>query len=212
MKAYVFDLDGTLLDSMQLWERIDIDFLTGRGFDVPPDYINTIASRSFPEAAAYTIERFRLPDSVEDLLAEWNEMAAYAYGHTVPMKRGAKEYLDALRARGAKLAVATSLPEALYVPALEHHDIERYFDVVCSTDEVAYGKTRPDVYLLTARKLGVPPGECILFEDILHAVQSGKAAGMTVYGVYDEASRSDWDAIGRMADGVFRDFIDAPLP
>ena len=212
MKAYIFDLDGTLLDSMQLWEQIDIDFLTGRGFEVPPDYLNAICSRSFPEAAAYTIERFSLPDSMEDLLAEWNAMAAYAYGHTVPMKPHAKEYLNVLKGGNVKLGIATSLPEVLYGPALRQHGIENYFDAICSTDEVAFGKTRPDVFLLAAQKLGVSPGECILFEDILQAVQSGKAAGMTVYAMYDEASKDDWDTIKQIADGALYDFNDAPMP
>lgn len=212
MKAYIFDLDGTLLDSMGLWEQIDAGFLTKRGLAVPPDYINAICSRSFPEAAAYTIERFHLPDSVEDLLAEWNGMAAHAYGHTVPLKPHAREYLKALKERGAKLAVATSLPRALYGPALRQHGLEPYFDAVCSTDEVAFGKTRPDVFLLAAKRLGVAPAECILFEDILQAVHSGKAAGMTVYGVLDEASKGDWDAIREAADGVVWDFRQAPLP
>lgn len=212
MKAYIFDLDGTLLDSMGLWEQIDVDFLTKRGFEVPDDYINAICSRSFPEAAAYTIERFQLKDSVEDLLTEWNGMAEYAYGHTVPMKPHAKAYLDKLKKAGAKLAIATSLPEALYAPALRQHNIEHYFEAICSTDEVAHGKTRPDVFLLAAKKLGVPPADCILFEDILQAVRSGKAAGMTVFGVLDDASKNDWDGIQKIADGVISDFSDAPLP
>ncbi|MDR1748769.1 MAG: HAD family phosphatase, partial [Spirochaetaceae bacterium] len=86
MKSYIFDLDGTLLDSMKLWEQIDIDFLTQRGLEVPPDYIGEICSRSFYEAAVYTVRRFGLPGSPESLMEEWNRMAVYAYGHTVEMK------------------------------------------------------------------------------------------------------------------------------
>lgn len=212
MNTYIFDLDGTLLDSMGVWEQIDVDFLTKRGFEVPPDYINAICSRSFPEAAEYTIERFALPDSIDDLLREWNNMAVYAYGHTVQMKPHAKEYLDILRNAGVKLGIATSLPAALYGPVLALHGIEGYFDAICSTDEVLYGKTRPDVFLLAAQKLQTPPADCVLFEDILQAVKSGKAAGMTVYGVYDDSSKDDWDEIKRIADGAIRDFKDAPLP
>ena len=212
MKAYIFDLDGTLLDSMGVWEQIDVDFLSKRGLDVPEDYINEICSRSFPEAAKYTIERFNLPDSVDDLLNEWNAMAAYAYGHTVPLKPNALEYLTALKNQGAKLAIATSLPAALYEPALQNHGIMDLFDVVCSTDEVAYGKTRPDVFILTAQKLCVPPEMCIVFEDIVQAMQSAKQAGMTVYGVFDQSSSEQWETIKKTADGVIYDFNDAPLP
>ena len=212
MKAYIFDLDGTILDSMNVWEQIDVDFLTKRGLDVPPDYINEICSRSFPEAAKYTIEHFNLTDSADDLLREWNSMAAYAYGHTVPLKPNVREYLTALKNHGAKLAVATSLPAELYEPVLRNHGVMELFDVVCSTDEVEYGKTRPDVFLLTAQKLGVAPEMCIVFEDILQAMISAKQIGMTVYGVYDDSSADKWELIQKTADGVIYDFKNAPMP
>ena len=212
MRAYIFDLDGTLLDSMGVWAHIDAAFLSERGLDVPEDYIDAVSARSFPEAARYTLERFGLPDSVDALLREWNAMAAHAYGHTVPLKPNALAYLTALKGRGARLAIATSLPAALYVPALENHGITGLFDVICSTDEVSCGKTHPDVFLLTARRLGVPPEACVVFEDILEAVQSAKRAGMTVYGVYDAASSVQWKHIEKEADGVIYDFRDGPLP
>lgn len=212
MKAYIFDLDGTLLDSMGVWEQIDVDFLTKRGFAVPPDYINAICARSFPEAAAYTIERFGLPDSVEGLLTEWHEMAVHAYGHTVPLKPHAQAYLAALKTKGARLGIATSLPAALYMPALENNGVFGLFDVICSTDEVSHGKTKPDVFLLAARKLGVLPRDCVVFEDILQAIRSAKQAGMTVYGMYDASSHADWPLIQQVADGAFHHFSEAPLP
>ena len=212
MKAYVFDLDGTLLDSMNIWEQIDVEFLKKRGFDVPPDYIDALSSKSFPEAAEYTIKRFRLKDSVDELLHEWQAMAVYAYGNTIALKPNAGEYLLALKSKGAKLGIATSLPPSLYSPALNNHGIENLFDAVCSTDEVEHGKTHPDIFYLIARKLGVSPSGCVMFEDVLQAVQSAKSAGMTVYGVYDESSKDHWEQIKQTADGTFCDFKDAPLP
>ena len=212
MNAYIFDLDGTLLDSMNVWEQIDVDFLSKRGFDVPEDYFDAVGSLSFQEAAEYTIERFNLPDTVDNLLVEWNSMAVYAYVNTVPLKPNALEYLTALKNRGAKLAIATSLPAALYEPVLRNHGIMELFDVVCSTDEVTHGKTRPDVFILAAQRLGVAPEMCVVFEDILQAMQSARRAGMTVYGVYDDSSSEHWEAIKKTADGVIYDFKDAPIP
>lgn len=212
MKAYIFDLDGTLLDSMGIWEQIDIDFLAKRDITVPHDYIEKIAAMSPTEVARYTIDRFGLPDSVEGLIAEWDNMAAYAYGHTIPMKPYAREYLHALRERGARLAIATSLSSALYEPALKNHCLASMFDVICSTNEVGCGKTNPDVFLLAARKLGVRPEDCCVFEDIPEAIQSAKQVGMTVYGVYDEASKQQWTYIQQIADGALYDFSAAPLP
>jgi HAD superfamily hydrolase (TIGR01509 family) len=212
MKAYIFDLDGTLLDSTGVWEQIDVDFLYRRKIPVPPDYAPAVAPMSFKEAAEYTIARFHLPDAADALCREWFDMAVYAYGHAVTLKPHVREYLAALKARGKKLAVATSSVSQLYEAALRNLDILNFFDAICSADEVGCGKSRPDIFVLAAKKLDVAPSDCAVFEDVLQAVQSAKSAGMTVYGIYDEASKSDWELIKATADGAFTDFKDAPLP
>ena len=212
MKAFIFDLDGTLLDSSAVWEKVDIDFLEKRGIAVPPDYQNIVASMTFPEMAAYTIKRFGLKDTVEGLLQEWNDMAAYAYKNTVQLKPFAKEYLLTLKESGAKLAVATSAMPELFQPALQNLGVYDLFNVFCTSEEAGHGKSRPHVFLLAAKKLGVQPEQCILFEDLLVAIKSAKSIGMTVYGVYDEASKNDWEMIKKTADGVIYDFREAPLP
>jgi len=211
-KAYIFDLDGTLLDSMGVWGQIDIDFLAKRGIELPPDYMNAISSMTFHETAAYTIKRFALPDSVEGLMREWNDMAAYAYGHTVRMKPYAKEYLMALRDCGVKLAVATSMFAELCAPVLRNNGIDTMFHAICNTDETGYGKSRPDVFLLAAQRTGVLPGDCLVFEDILAAIKSAKSVGMGVCAVYDKTSENDWEEIKKAADYSIVDFRDAPLP
>lgn len=212
MKAYIFDLDGTLLDSMGVWLDIDVEFLKKRGLDTPDDYADRISAMTFSEAAAHTIKRFGLPDSEESIMREWNSMAAFAYGNTVQMKPHAKEYLAELKKRGAKLAIATSSVRELYEPALRKHGIYDWFDVICDASEAGYGKSRPDIFLLTAKKLGVSSGDCIVFEDILTAIKSAKSVGMTVYGVYDKSSEADWERVKQIADGVISDFRNAPLP
>jgi beta-phosphoglucomutase-like phosphatase (HAD superfamily) len=211
MMAFIFDLDGTLLDSMDVWGKIDIDFLQKRGITVPSDYMDAISSMSFTECAAYTINRFNLPDSIDNLMREWTDMAAYAYGHTVLMKPYVKEYLSTLREHGAKLAIATSLSAELYEPALRGQGIYDWFHVICNSDEVGCGKSRPDVFLLAAKKLGVPPCDCVVFEDILAAVKTAKSAGMKVCGVYDSAAANDWEQIKETADYAITDWRNAPL-
>lgn len=212
MKTYIFDLDGTLLDSMHVWEQIDIEFLMKRGFLVPADYKYAVGSLSFKEAAQYTIKRFLLPDSVEQLCLEWLKMAEYAYSHTVPLKPYAKEYITLLKTFPVKLAVATSLSKPLYEAALKNHQLYNAFDVICCTEEINIGKSKPDIFYYTAKKLGVSPSTCIVFEDILAAIKSAKEAGMTVYGMYDKSSENHWEEIKKIADGVFYDFKNAPLP
>jgi len=210
MKAYIFDLDGTLFDSLDVWHKIDIDFLQKRGISVPPDYYKEITAMTFDESADYTIRRFGLSDSIDGLKQEWIDMAEYAYGHTVQMKPYAKEYIKMLKSRSEKLAIATSLFSNLLELALNNHGIYNYFDVICTTEEAGYGKSHPDVFLLTAKKLGVPPCDCIVFEDILEAVKSAKSIGMTVCGVYDKSSQADWEEIKKIADYTIIDFENAP--
>jgi len=210
MKAYIFDLDGTLFDSLDVWHKIDIDFLQKRGIAVPPDYYKEITAMTFDESADYTIRRFGLSDSIDELKQEWIDMAEYAYGHTVQMKPYAKEYIKMLKSRGEKLAIATSLFSNLLELALNNHGIYDYFDVICTTEEAGYGKSRPDVFLLTAKKLGVEPCDCIVFEDILEAVKSAKSIGMTVCGVYDKSSQADWEEIKKNADYTIFDFENLP--
>jgi beta-phosphoglucomutase-like phosphatase (HAD superfamily) len=211
-KAYIFDLDGTLLDSMGVWKQLDIDFLAKRGIKLPSDYEDATSLMTPYEAAVYTIKRFALPDSINGLMREWNDMAAYAYVNTVWMKPYAKEYLMTLRERGAKLAVATSLSPELCGPVLRNNGIDTIFHAICNTDETGYGKSRPDVFLLAAQKTGVAPGDCLVFEDILVAVKSAKSAGMDVCAVYDKTSANDWEQIKATADYAIDDFRDAPLP
>jgi len=205
-KAYIFDLDGTLFDSMDVWDKVDRDFFAKRGLEMPPDYKSMIIPMNLQEAAVYTIGRFGLREDPGDIVREWTSTAAAAYESAVRMKPHALEYLEALAGRGVKLAVATSLPAELYAPALRGNGVGHFFDAVASTTETGRGKSYPDVYLLAARKLGAEPGECVLFEDILKGVISAKSIGMAVYGVYDKSSDGDWEKIKEIADGALADF------
>jgi HAD superfamily hydrolase (TIGR01509 family) len=210
--AAIFDLDGTLVDSLWVWERIDVNFLAKRGIDVPQGYFDAISALSFRETAEYTIERFSLDESPEALMREWNEMAIYEYSHNISLKPGARDYLDRLRAARVKLAIATSSPPELCLPLLANNGARDLFDAVCSGGDVERGKEFPDIFIHAASRLSSAPERCLVFEDTLPAVRSAKRAGMSVYAVYDEYSKEHWDEIKRTADGFLRDFHNAPLP
>lgn len=211
-QAAIFDLDGTLLNSMDSWEKIDIMFLSKRGLLVPSDYVTEICARSFEEAAQYTIERFDLPESVDAIIEEWNRMAAYEYKNNVGLMPYTFEYLTKLKEAHIKLAVATGLPEELYKPCLLHNGIYEMFDALCSTDQVKRGKEYPDIFLFAAEALQAIPAKCIVYDDVLPAVKSAKKAGMIVYGIYDKYSAHDQSEISVLADGYLLNFRDAPLP
>lgn len=125
-KGAIFDLDGTLLDSMGVWDQVDVDFLAKRGFEVPDDYMQKVAAMQFRQIAEYTIARFNLSDTPGELMEEWDHMARVMYSTVVEAKPHAREYLAMLKASGAKLSVATSLPPMLREPAMRHVGIFDY--------------------------------------------------------------------------------------
>lgn len=211
-EAAIFDLDGTLLNSMEIWEYIDTSFLQKRNLAVPPNYVTEICTRSFEEAAQYTIDLFGLPENAEDVINEWNCMAEYEYAHNVKLLPYALDYLLHLKSIGTKLAVATGLPERLYVPCLKNNAVLEMFDALCSTDEVLHGKEYSDVFELAAYRVGVSPEHCIVFDDVLPAIKSAKQAKMLACGVYDKYSEHHRTEIESIADFYLLDWKYAPLP
>lgn len=200
IKAAIFDMDGTLVDSMGVWLKIDEDFLKKRGIEVPFDLRVNIEDLSVVETARYFKENFRLSESIEEIIKEWDDMAYEEYANNVRLKAGADTFLEHLKKAGIKIALATSNSSLLMETALKSNKIYDYFQIISRTDEVQRGKSYPDIYLLTAERLGVNPSECIVFEDILPAVMGAKKAGMTVVGVHDIYSEHQRESIIEKAD------------
>lgn len=205
-KAVIFDLDGTLVDSMWMWEDIDIEYLGRYGLPCPEDLQKAIEGMSFTETAVYFKERFGLSDSVEEIKEAWVAMSLEKYEKEVPLKPGAREFLEALSARAIPAGIATSNGREMVSAVLKALDIEKYFCEVVTACEVAFGKPAPDIYLEVAGRLGVSPEDCLVFEDVPAGIMAGKSAGMTVYAVEDafsEAMRAEKKAL---ADGFICDF------
>lgn len=205
-KGAIFDLDGTILDSMWVWQRVDVNFLGKRGIAIPSDYAKAISAMNIKTAAEYTIERFQLSETVEDVVEEWFGMAMKEYGEDVQLKSGVREYLAYLKAMGVKLAVATSSPEQLFLPCLENNEIFEFFDAIVTTMEVPRGKEFPDVYEEAARRIGLKPSECIVFEDILKGTKAASQGGFYVVAVEEEHAAEDKEEIMQIADKYIKDF------
>ena len=188
IKGAIFDLDGTLLDSMWIWADIDKRFLSKRGIEVPSDYMAMVGAMSYRQAAEYTIARFGLSEMPEDLMNEWSEMAVGAYATELKLKPKIKNILTKLISRGIKMAVCTSATPEMCLPALKNNGVEDLFDAVVTTWEIGKGKEFPDVYLAAAERLKLSPESCAVFEDTLRAVKTAKAAGFYVVGVHDKFS------------------------
>lgn len=211
-KGAIFDLDGTLLDSLGVWDHVDATFFSRRGIDVPDDYRQAVSPMAFPDIAAYTIRRFHLDETPQAVMAEWNDLAFDEYTTKVRLKPGAMRYLEHLRATGARLGVASTLMPGLRDPTLSHLGISGMFDAVCGIEEVGgLNKDHPDLYLHVAERMGVAPGECTVFEDIVIGVRTAKRIGMAAYAMLDDSSRAEWPGLAAAADGTLRDFTTAPL-
>ena len=206
IKGVIFDLDGTLVDSMWMWKAIDIEYLGKRGLDCPEDLQKKIEGMSFSETAVYFKERFHLPDSLEEIKAEWTRMSLDKYENQVPLKPGAGRFLRFLKDHNIPMGIATSNGQAMVDGVLDALKIRPFFDSVATACEVKAGKPAPDIYLYVAGKLGVKPEDCLAFEDVPAGIQAGKAAGMRVIAMADEFSRAMEEEKRRLADFWAHDF------
>ncbi|MCI9141509.1 MAG: HAD family phosphatase [Lachnospiraceae bacterium] len=204
--AVIFDMDGSLVDSMWLWKAIDIEYLGRYGIPLPEDLQSRIEGMSFSETAVYFKEHFPIPDSTEEIKADWNRMAWDKYLHEVPLKPGIPEFLEGCKANGIRLGIATSNSRELVENVAAVHKLRAYFTSIVTGCDVARGKPSPDIYLEAARQLEVPPERCLVFEDIVPGILAGKSAGMRVCAVEDLYSVQSREEKRALADYYIDEF------
>lgn len=205
-KAVIFDLDGTLVDSMWMWKAIDIEYLGRYGHECPPLLQREIEGMSFSETAVYFKEQFAIPDSVEQIKQAWVEMSIEKYRSEVPLKAGVRPFLELLKDRRIAMGIATSNGREMVDVVLNSLGIAPFFQVIATACEVSAGKPAPDIYLNVAQRLGTCPEQCIVFEDVPAGILAGKAAGMTVCAVKDDFSAGMKDEKLRLADYYIEDY------
>lgn len=200
LKAFIFDLDGTLLDSMQIWEKIYARPFEIRDIDMPQDYLMRVNHLSLDDCAEYTLTQTPLAMNKEELINVWRNAAHKAYFEDIQLKSGAYQLLKELKDRNVMLAVATALPYELFIPCLKRLNVYDLFDFFVSTDDVSRGKDSPEVYLKAASKFGLMPYECAVAEDSHVGIATAKAAGFFTVGVFDKASLAHEDEIIKNSD------------
>lgn len=205
LKAFIFDLDGTLLDSMPVWDKVYAAPFRRYGTEIPDGYLLKVNHMSLNDCVKYTLENTSLPCNGETLLSIWNRYSENAYMKEIPLKQGAKELLEFLHRKGIRLAVATALPYYLFLPCLKRLGVYPLFDIFVSTDDVSKGKDSPEVYLRAVEKLGLSPKDCAVAEDSHVGIASAKEAGFFTVGVYDKASETHTDIIKAKSDLYVRD-------
>jgi len=205
-EAVIFDLDGTLIDSMGVWAEVDREFLEKRNIPVPDDLFDDLKEgNSFPEVARYFQQRFQLSESIVSIMQEWTDMVAEHYRTSIPLKPGVWQFLQELKQQNIALGVGTSNSMELAQTVLQANAVWHEFGAVVASHESLRGKPFPDIFLLAAQKLNVPPEKCLIIEDVLAGVQAAKNAGMTVWAIADSHADNQ-QAIERTADFYAHNF------
>lgn len=198
----VFDLDGTLADSMVCWAELAGEFLKKRGIHpVPEGIADEIKTMTMAESAALFVRTFGLEDTPEQVAGEMNAMIEEHYRKDIPLKDGAGEYIRRLASQGVRMCVASATDRHLVSDCLKRLGILPYFEFLISCEEVGRGKDSPRVYEEAARRFGAQPGEIAVYEDALFAARTARQAGFYVVGVYDRGSK-DFNQLKQMADEV----------
>lgn len=211
-KACIFDMDGTLVDSLSIWSDIDEAFFHERGMEVPEDYDKTISHMSFMEMAVYTKETYHLQETPEEIGKIWDDMSKKAYQNTIPVKKGVIPFLEYLKKKNIPLSLATTNKEELYLPCLKRNHIDIYFDHIENVNRLNTTKKEPKIYLELARRMSAKPEETIVFEDILTAIRTAKTASFKVVGVYDRRNEGDMKEIMDICDFFLKDYSEIRLP
>ena len=206
IKAAIFDLDGTLFDSVYVWSKVDKEFFARRGMKVPRGYAKAISGMSYRATAAYTKQRFMLPESVEEIEAEWTEIAKDEYANHVELKPGTLNALSSLAMRRVSMCVVTSNRMELIMPCLKRNGIEYMFEFILTTDEAGVSsKADGEIFAMAAERMGVRKEDCGVFDDTKEAIIGAKKQGMKAYCIVDPLSTHDVDEVRLIADSCAPD-------
>lgn len=197
----IFDMDGTLVDSMKYWHNLGHEFLESKGVQ---GNLNEVLERTkamtMIETGALFIREFGLSGTPESVAAEINAVMEDHYKHDVELKPGVKAYLEQLRRSGVRMCVASATAEDLVRVCLTRLGVVDYFEFLLSCETVGTGKNRPDVYFAAAERLGATVENTLVCEDAWYAVRTAKQAGFHVVAIYDDNSKARWDEIRNLAD------------
>ena len=189
IKAVIFDMDGTLIDSTSLWHDIDKAFFAKRGMEIPSDYAQKIVHLGLSEAAKLTKELYGIKESEQEIMDEWHQMSIDMYRYDVTLKEGALELLELFKKNNIPMAIATANDDKLYMPCIERLGIGKYFTFIADVNTAKEGKQSAKIYLDLAKKLGFKPQNTLVLEDMPTCVKTVFKSGFITVAVYDKASK-----------------------
>ena len=210
VKLLIFDLDGTLLDSMSVWHDVDVEFLGRYGYEVTPEYTDIVKRASIEDAARYTQEKYRIPLTWQEIVTTWESMVYEFYRSGVVLKEGARGYLDEAKRLGFKLCVTTALSRKNANASLEATGIKDLFDCVITLEDLDgnVNKGSPDIFLratgyISAGGNVISPDQALVYDDVLQAIEGARAGGFKTCAVYDDigcGGPGKWDSFAAGCD------------
>ena len=210
LKGAIFDFDGTLVDSMYIWDTIGEDYLRSLGKEPHEDLKETFMTLTLEEAAEYYRTHYGVTLSVKEIVAGVNTMVEGIYRTRVALKQGVADFLAQLKDNGTRMCIATVTDRYLVEETLDRLGILQYFSEIFTCAEVGYGKDKPIIYRKALEHLGTTKNETYVFEDSLFALKTAKADGFTTVGVYDRHENRQ-DNLKNLADYYIVDFADPVL-
>lgn len=191
----IFDMDGTLLDSMSMWHTLDIQYLRGFNLEPEPEFQQIVATMTLSVAAEYMCEHYHLPRTPKQVEDEFMELVENYYRVELQLKPGALDLVKGLREKGFSIMVATANEYDVTLAALERTGVVPYIDELVTCTMAGEGKESPAVYVMACDQMGKHISECVVFEDSLFAMKTAKKKGFSVVAVYDDAAEDCWDEI-----------------
>ena len=195
----IFDMDGTLTSSMEVWNQLAEEYITGLGFAYSSEVMDATAHLTVLASAELFVQHYGLPKAPEQVAAEINSLMEAHYRTDIPLKPGARAVLERMQAAGVQMCVASSTSPELIDICLRRLGVRDFFQFLLSAEEVGAGKDKPDIYLEAARRMGGTPQNTLVFEDVIFAVRTAKNAGFDVVAIYDVCSKADQEAIKELA-------------
>ncbi|MBQ0000720.1 MAG: HAD family phosphatase [Clostridiales bacterium] len=206
MIGAIFDIDGTLLDSMSIWEEAGIRFLNSLGITPRPDYRDVVFEMSMEESTEYTRKEYNLSLSTEEVKEGILRVIHDFYYYEVDLKPGVPAFLSYLKDRQIPMIIASSGHRDYIEASLKRLGIRQYFSGIITCTEAGAGKHQPLVYQMAAENIGCPIKNCLVFEDVFHAIHTAKEAGFITVGIYDSISESYEGSIREESDLYLHDF------
>lgn len=208
IKGAIFDIDGTLLDSMPVWENAGARYLATLGIKARSDLKERLDALSLPEGALYMQTEYKLSVTIEEILEGVNQVVKDFYFKEAVLKPGVCDLIQKLKKNQVRLIIATATDAEMAKSALIRNGIWKDFDGMITCEEAGAGKTSPKVFELAREHLQTKKEETWVFEDSLYAVKTASKAGFPVCSIYDAYSRDNTEEIRTFSDIYVKDFYE----